>query len=114
MSEPLPPGAERRRSPRTTLELPVHIRGRSPRGSPLSTTARTLNASHHGARLECGAEFARGTEVVLRNPNNEESVTYRVVWVLARPGQQWEMGVELVSGEPFLLGGGPAESAGAG
>jgi len=101
-----PPGAERRRSPRTALEIPVPIQGRSPRGAPLAATARALNISDHGAKLECGVEFARGTEVVLQNPETGGSATYRVVWVAARPGQRWEMGVELVSGEPSLRGRG--------
>lgn len=105
MSEPQP-GAERRRSPRRAFETPVPVQGRSPRGAPLAATARVLNVSDHGAKLECGVEFARGTEVVVQNPETGSSATYRVVWVLARPDQRWEMGVELVSGEPSWRGRG--------
>jgi len=100
MSEPLPPGAERRCSPRTPTEGPLSLQGRTPRGAPLAATARALNLSAQGAKLECGAEFARGTEVVIQNPESGGSATYRVVWVAPRPGQRWEMGVELVEGEP--------------
>jgi len=102
MSEPQPSGAERRRSPRTSFEGSLSVTGRSPRGAPLATTARALNVSAHGAKLECGVEFARGTEVVIQDLKARAGATYRVVWVVSRPGQRWEMGVELVHGDPLV------------
>lgn len=112
MSEP-PSGAERRRSPRTSFEGSVSIRGRGPRGSPLTATARALNVSAHGARLECGVEFARGTEVAIQNPSGA-SATFRVVWVTARPDQRWELGVELVEGDASFWTTEPGPGSGSG
>lgn len=111
MSEP-PPGAERRRTPRTPFEGSLSLTGRSPRGAPLATSARAINVSSHGAKLECGVEFARGTEVVIENPQTGGRATFRVVWVVARPDQQWEMGVELVEGDPSIWGAALAGGAG--
>lgn len=104
MSEPPPSGAERRRSPRTPFEGSLSVTGRSPRGAPLTTPARALNVSSHGAKLECGVEFARGTEAVIENPQSGGRATFRVVWVVARLGQRWEMGVELVEGDSSIWG----------
>lgn len=110
MSEP-PPGAERRRAPRTPFEGSLSVTGRSPRGAPLATSARALNVSSHGAKLECGLEFASGTEIVIENPQNVLRATFRVVWVVARPNQRWEMGVELVEGDSSIWGTGLAGGA---
>ncbi len=101
MSEPLPSGAERRRSPRTALGLPVRLQGRGPRGTPRAGTGRALNVSQLGAMLESEVEFARGTEVLIEDPTTGAHAAYRVVWVVARSESRWEMGVELVSGEPL-------------
>ena len=110
MSEP-PPGAERRRSPRTPFEGSLSVTGRSPHGAPLATPARAINVSPHGAKLECGVEFARGTEVALENPQTGRRAAFRVVWVVAQPGQRWEMGVELVEGDSSFWGTAPAPGA---
>ncbi len=101
MSEPLPSGAERRQSPRVTSDLPVRLQGRSPGGATLAGTGRTLNVSQLGAMLETAVEFARGTEVLIEDPTTGAHSTYRVVWVVSRPESRWEMGVELVRGEPL-------------
>jgi hypothetical protein len=114
MSEPLPAGPERRHSPRREFDLPVRVQGRSPGGASLETTGRALNVSEHGVRLECGAQFPRGTEVEIQSPERSASARYRVVWIAARPGRRWEMGVELVSGQPLFQRAGTASDSGGG
>lgn len=104
MSEPPPSGAERRRAPRVPFEGSLSATGRSPRGAPRTTTAHAINVSTHGAKLEVGAEFARGTEVTLENPQNGQRALCRIVWVVAQPNQRWQMGVELVEGKSSIWG----------
>jgi len=81
------------REQRTTILLPVRIRGCDTKGNQVSQVACTLNASHGGARLVgLSHRLKVGSVVVLRY--HQEEGRYQVVWA-RRDGtsSHWQAGL---------------------
>jgi hypothetical protein len=92
------------RSPRVTVDIPVRVEGRSLRGQRVAADARAINVSLHGVLLRAAIELVAGSQVTVRNPANNLTAGYRVVWAQADAAGGWRMGLELVSGSTALWG----------
>ncbi|MBI2955792.1 MAG: PilZ domain-containing protein [Acidobacteria bacterium] len=101
MSEP-PTGIERRRSPRHPLQLPLRFRARSPGGPTGEADGEAINISYHGILARAAGEFRAGSEVTVENRQNGRTTPYRIVWIAPCSPGEWEMGLELIRGEPTL------------
>lgn len=89
------PGAERRRSQRVLLVIPLEVAWTSASGVRVLEHAETEIVNAHGALMRMKAKLPRGTQVELSRPKTQEKVPARVVFI----GQEgsdglWRAGVE--------------------
>ncbi|MFQ5778491.1 MAG: PilZ domain-containing protein [Terriglobia bacterium] len=113
MARNLQPGAERRRSARIELRIPIRVKGKDASGKDVDVPAEAEQVSLHGVRIRASSEFRPGVEVELANAETRQSSLYRVVWAREKPEQRrWLLGLELSAGQSSLWGVGlAAESA---
>ena len=94
-SSPAKDGADKRRSTRLTLALPIKVKGVDALHEPFTEQTRTVMVSCHGCRYVSRHYVTKGSEITLEiprgNPNQPpRSVTARVIWV-QRPSHAREM-----------------------
>ncbi len=89
------PGAERRRSQRVLLVIPLEVAWTSASGVRVLEHAETEIVNAHGALLRMKAKLPRGAQVELNRPTTHEKVQARVVF-LGQEGTDglWRAGVE--------------------
>jgi hypothetical protein len=108
-----------RRSPRKVTAIPVRLSSEKLGRSWVEDT-RTQVISRHGVALSCDHPVEVGEQLVVHRLDCEVSVRARVVWRQARPGGQFEIGLEFIlcdnfwdedwnSGEPLYLHESPEE-----
>jgi len=94
-SSPAKDGADKRRSTRLTLALPIKVKGIDALHEPFTEQTRTVMVSCHGCRYVSRHYVTKGSEITLEiprgNPNQPpRSVTAKVIWV-QRPSHAREM-----------------------
>jgi hypothetical protein len=119
-------GADKRRSTRLTLALPIKVKGVDALHDPFTEQTRTVMVSCHGCKYLSRHYVTKGTEVHLEiprgNPNRPpREVTAKVIWVqrpshtremlhiglnLDVPGNVWD--IPMPPGDWFPLPGEPA------
>ncbi len=88
-------GADRRRSERKVLHLPVEIEGEIAQGQPAVGPAEIVAASTHGALMKSNYELVLGSTVKIKNPANAVQGEFRVVWTSSIPLEAaWNIGLE--------------------
>jgi hypothetical protein len=60
--------ANRRRSTRLTIAIPVFISGTDTLGKEFRESAHTLVVNKHGAKIVTGHQMAVGAEIMIENP----------------------------------------------
>ena len=98
--------ADRRRSPRVLLEIPVQVIWTDARGERHTERATTKVVNAYGALLHLKSPMVVDTELEIHNVTTMAKITARVVWVgdPAPHGGQ-EIGVELGDPDPdFWVG----------
>jgi hypothetical protein len=75
---PGPDSADRRRSPRMLVDVPLVIRGESPEKKPFREETFTISVSAHGALVVLAAKVAVGQMLVLMNPQTHDEREGRV------------------------------------
>lgn len=91
-------GAERRRSDRILLTIPLKVHGKDPKGADFSEAARTVSLNRHGARILIGRPLQPGDVLRITNQVGRREAEFRVVGPLAPPtkeGSEW--GVECLN-----------------
>ena len=94
LAEPQTNRAERRRSERSPLGLPLAVRGTSLDTQPFQEKTVTLSVSAHGALVELATKVTLGQTLLLRNPQTQNETE---AWVtrLGFPRGTWtQVGVE--------------------
>jgi hypothetical protein len=71
--------AERRRSERLLLDVPLVVRGESPESKPFQEKTFTISVSAHGTLLVLATKVALGQTLLLRNPHCQDEVVGRVI-----------------------------------
>ncbi len=98
---------ERRRSERSSLALPVVVRGVSLDTKPFQEEAFTLSVSAHGALVALTTTVTLGQALFLRNPQTQEEVGAWVTRFGPPRGGFAQVGVELVHPDVEFWSGRP-------
>ncbi len=99
-----PPGAERRRSQRVLLVIPVDVAWITREGLRVREHAETVVVNAHGALLRMKTLLPISEEVELMRPRTSQSTRARVVWAgdVAEEDEMTRVAVELaVPSETF-------------
>jgi len=94
-SSPAKDGADKRRSTRLTLAVPIKVKGVDALHEPFAEQTRTVMVSCHGCRYVSRHYVTKGTEITLEIPRGipdqpPRDVTAKVIWV-QRPSHAREM-----------------------
>jgi hypothetical protein len=90
--------AERRRSNRLTLTIPLRVEVRDASGQTLECAGRATTLNRHGARIQLAQPLDCGQVVRVRSPIGHYEADFRVVEHIGSPGEQnGEYGVECLS-----------------
>jgi hypothetical protein len=102
---PLESADPRRRSARIEQRVAVRLVGEGRDGQRVDQLAEADQVSAHGVRMTIGVALPTGSLVEVQNPDTQRGARYRVVWAVetGRAGQ-WQMGLELVSGDVSFWG----------
>lgn len=90
--------ANRRRSQRLFIQIPVDVEGKLPNKSEFSERAQTIVVNAHGALVELGISLDPGQRVVLRNVRTTEKIASEVK--LVTPGESGKFNVALEFVDP--------------
>src|ERR1700675_2061903 len=106
-SKPSPPAApasdsyaERRRSQRVVIAMPVLVRGKTA-GKPFEEETNTVSVSATGGLVRLAAAVGRAQEIAVVNPKTPEELPSVVTFVGLKDAGKTEVGVKF--GEPSPL-----------
>ena len=92
--------ANRRRSQRVLMKIPVRVSGQAGAASLLEEETHTLAISAHGALLAIAAPVYRGQRFTLSNVQTKATLECVVAHVSRSPGEQIQVGVEFMLPNP--------------
>lgn len=95
------PDANRRRSQRVILSVPVTVAGQGPKGQFTEQT-KTLVVNAHGALITLAAKVAQGQELQLKSVSNPEAQACKVVYIGPTVQGQTQVGVEFLKPAPHF------------
>jgi PilZ domain len=95
------PDANRRRSQRVILSVPVNVSGESPKGKFTEET-KTLVVNAHGALITLAAKVSQGQQLELKSASNPEPQTCKVVYIGPAVQGQTQVGVEFTKPAPLF------------
>jgi len=96
--------ANRRRSQRVLVRMPVLVRGRAEDDGILSEAAHTMVVNAHGALLVLGMDVRPGQELVLEHRVSGIKVEAKVVHVGKKEANKAEVGVAFTRPAPHFWG----------
>jgi PilZ domain len=86
--------ANRRRSQRVLMKLPVRVSGQAADGASFEEMTHTLSISPHGALLVVAAPVQRGQRFILWNLQTKAALECVVAYLERIPGEPMQVGVE--------------------
>jgi hypothetical protein len=92
--------ANRRRSQRVLMHIPVRVSGQIGSASPFEDDTHTLAISAHGAMIVVAAQVYRGQRFALLNVQTKEALECVVVHVEKCSDQQFQVGLEFMLPNP--------------
>jgi len=92
--------ANRRRSQRVLMNIPVRVSGQIVPELPIEEETHTLAISAHGAMIVLAVPVYRGQRFTLTNDQTKEALECVVVHVEKIPGQQFHVGLEFMLPNP--------------
>lgn len=95
------PDANRRRSQRVILNVPVTVSGEIPSGK-FSEQTKTMVVNAHGALIMLAAKVAQGQMLELKSPSHPESQTCKVVYIGPTVQGQTQVGIEFTKPTPHF------------
>src|ERR1700730_15523997 len=90
---PVESAAERRRTQRVLIAMPVLVRGGSGTKAFEEETT-TVSVSANGCLVRLGQQVARGQEIAIVNPKTAEELPSSVTFIGLKEGGKAEVGVE--------------------
>ena len=96
--------ANRRRSQRVLVRVPVLVRARAEDASPLSEATHTLVVNAHGALVVLEMDVRPGLEIVLKHGVSGIEVEANVVHVGKKEANKAEVGIVFTSPAPHFWG----------
>jgi hypothetical protein len=94
--------ANRRRSQRVFMKIPVRVSGQAGAASFFEEDTHTLAVSAHGALIVVAAPVYRGQRFTLSNLQTNATLECVVVHVDKVPGEQTQVGVEFMLSNPMF------------
>jgi hypothetical protein len=95
------PDANRRRSQRVILSVPVSVSGQSPKGQFTEET-KTLVVNAHGALVTLAAKVSQGQQLELKSVTNPEKQSCKVVYIGPTVQGQTQVGIEFLKPAPHF------------
>jgi hypothetical protein len=95
------PDANRRRSQRVILSVPVSVSGTGPKGKFTEET-KTLVVNAHGALLTLAAKVTQNQQLELKSASNPEAQSCKVVYIGPSVQGQTQVGVEFLKPAPHF------------
>ncbi len=95
------PEANRRRSQRVILNVPITISGDGTSGN-FSEQTKTMVVNAHGALIMLAAKVSQGQTLELKSPTNPESQSCKVVYIGPTVQGQTQVGVEFSKPAPHF------------
>lgn len=95
------PDANRRRSQRVILSVPVTVSGQGAKGKFTEET-KTLVVNAHGALISLAAKVTQGQQMELKSVSNPEPQTCKVVYIGPTVQNQTQVGVEFLKPAPHF------------
>lgn len=93
--------ADRRRSHRVNIAMPVLVRGK--KGTqPFEEAAQTISVSAHGCMVKMATPVARGQEIAIVNIKTAEELPSTVTFMGQKEGGKTEVGVEFAEASPLF------------
>lgn len=93
--------AERRRSQRVNIAMPVLVRGKRA-GQPFEEQALTISVSAHGCMVRVATPLTRSQEVAIVNVKTAEELPCKVTFLGQKEGGKTEVGVEFSEASPLF------------
>jgi|HubBroStandDraft_4_1064222.scaffolds.fasta_scaffold01217_9 hypothetical protein len=93
--------AERRRSHRVYITMPVVIRGKNGH-LPFREETHTASVNAHGCMVRIAEKVVRGQEVAILNPKTVEELPCTVTFVGQRESGKTEVGLEFIEPSPLF------------
>jgi hypothetical protein len=94
--------ANRRRSQRVLMTVPVRVSGQTVLGSPFEEETQTLAISAHGALLLVSTQTYRGQRLTLSNVQTKAALECVVAHIAKYQGAQPQVGVEFMLPNPIF------------
>jgi hypothetical protein len=103
MRAPLPREvpAERRRSQRVNIAMPVLVRGKRG-GQPFEEQALTISVNAHGCMVRLSTPVTRMQEIAIVNVKTAEELPCKVSFLGQKEGGKTEVGVEFCEPSPVF------------
>jgi hypothetical protein len=95
------PDANRRRSQRVILSVPVTVTGQGPKGQFTEET-KTLVVNAHGALITLAAKVAQGQQLQLKSVSNPDIQDCKIVFIGPTVQGQTQVGVEFLKPAPHF------------
>jgi len=93
--------AERRRSQRVNIAMPVLVRGKRG-GQPFEEQALTISVNAHGCMIRVATPLTRLQEVAIVNVKTAEELPCKVTFLGQKEGGKTEVGVEFSEPSPVF------------
>jgi hypothetical protein len=93
--------AERRRSHRVQITMPVLIRGKNGE-VPFTEEAHTVSVNAHGCMARLAAKLVRGQELAIVNPKTVEELPCTVTFIGQKDSGKTEVGLEFIEPSPLF------------
>jgi len=94
--------ANRRRSQRVLMTVPVHVSGKSAAGLPFEEETHTRAISAHGALILVSTQVWRGLRLNLSNVQTKAALECVVAHIDKRPSDRTQVGVEFTLPNPMF------------
>lgn len=96
--------ANKRRSSRVFIRIPVWARGRNLQGRPFQQTTETAVVNAHGGLIYLNETLEMGGELTIMNPATEEEQECRIVFMGSTNEKGQRIGIEFLSPAPHFWG----------
>lgn len=93
--------AERRRSHRVCVSMPVVVRGKTGQ-LPFTEQTHTVSVNAHGCMVGLTEKVVRGQELAMVNPTTVEEVPCTVTFVGQKEHGKNEVGLEFIEASPLF------------
>lgn len=94
-------GADRRRSHRVQINMPVIIRGKNG-NTPFSEQTQTASVNAHGCMVRLAERVVRGQELAIVNPKTAEELPCTVTFIGPKEANKAEIGLEFIEPSPIF------------